>query len=56
MKRMLTLILLTALCQQPGVAEVVVPDWARDSVWYQIYPERFRNGDRSNDLVLFQDC
>lgn len=21
-----------------------VPDWARDAVWYQIFPERFRNG------------
>ncbi len=22
----------------------VVPDWAHDAVWYQIFPERFRNG------------
>ena len=21
-----------------------LPDWARDAVWYQIFPERFRNG------------
>ncbi len=27
----------------------VTPDWARDAVWYQIFPERFRNGDPSND-------
>ena len=20
------------------------PDWARDAIWYQIFPERFRNG------------
>ncbi len=26
-----------------------VPDWAKDAVWYQIFPERFRNGDPSND-------
>ncbi len=26
-----------------------VPDWAKDAVWYQIFPERFRNGDASND-------
>ena len=26
-----------------------VPDWAADAVFYQIFPERFRNGDRSND-------
>ena len=25
------------------------PDWARDAVWYQIFPERFRNGDKGND-------
>ena len=26
-----------------------VPDWAKDAVWYQIFPERFANGDSSND-------
>ncbi len=26
-----------------------VPDWAKDAVFYQIFPERFENGDRSND-------
>ena len=26
-----------------------VPAWAKDAVWYQIFPERFRNGDASND-------
>ena len=25
------------------------PDWARDAIWYQIFVERFRNGDPSND-------
>ena len=25
------------------------PDWAKTAVWYQIFPERFRNGDPSND-------
>lgn len=25
------------------------PDWAKDGVFYQIFPERFRNGDTSND-------
>jgi cyclomaltodextrinase / maltogenic alpha-amylase / neopullulanase len=25
------------------------PDWAKRAVWYQIFPERFRNGDASND-------
>jgi len=26
-----------------------VPDWARDTVYYYIFPERFRNGDKRND-------
>ncbi len=26
-----------------------VPEWAKHAVWYQIFPERFRNGDPSND-------
>lgn len=26
-----------------------VPDWAKHAVWYQIFPERFRNGDPAND-------
>lgn len=25
------------------------PEWARHAIWYQIFPERFRNGDSSND-------
>lgn len=26
-----------------------VPDWAQYAIWYQIFPERFRNGDPHND-------
>ncbi len=29
-----------------------VPEWAKQVVWYQIFPERFRNGDPSNDPKL----
>ena len=25
------------------------PNWAKDVIWYQIFPERFNNGDPSND-------
>ena len=32
-----------------GDSLAAVPDWAADAVWYQIFPERFRNGDPSND-------
>jgi len=26
-----------------------VPGWAKEAIWYQIFVERFRNGDRGND-------
>ena len=26
-------------------------EWQREAVWYQIFPERFRNGDPSNDPI-----
>lgn len=26
-----------------------IPEWAKETVWYQIFPERFANGDPSND-------
>ena len=29
-----------------------VPEWAKRAVWYQIFPERFWNGDPSNDPTL----
>lgn len=32
-----------------GIDQVKVPDWVKDTVWYQIFPERFANGDKSND-------
>lgn len=28
-----------------------VPDWARDVVWYQIFPDRFRDGDANNQPI-----
>ena len=35
---------------QPALSvEQRVPDWAADAIFYQIFPERFRNGDPSND-------
>lgn len=29
-----------------------VPQWAKGIIWYQIFPERFRNGDPHNDPTL----
>ncbi len=40
-----TIAICTTICQ----AQVHVPDWAKKAVWYQIFPERFRNGDSTND-------
>jgi cyclomaltodextrinase / maltogenic alpha-amylase / neopullulanase len=30
-------------------ADFKVPEWAKDAVYYYIFPERFRNGDARND-------
>jgi glycosidase len=55
------LLLTTAACDRNGNREDTpgapqdslssdsVPSWAADAVFYQIFPERFRNGDPSND-------
>lgn len=32
-----------------GRADFVTPDWAKGLVWYQVFPERFRNGNPGND-------
>jgi cyclomaltodextrinase / maltogenic alpha-amylase / neopullulanase len=35
---------------EPAAADLAAaPQWAREAVWYQIFVERFRNGDTSND-------
>ncbi len=34
----------------PMTAELFrTPEWAKHAIWYQIFPERFRNGDPLND-------
>lgn len=33
----------------PAVASLPAPRWAADAIWYQIFVERFRNGDPAND-------
>lgn len=39
--------------------DFVVPAWAKDVVYYYIFPERFRNGDKRNDpkpgVTTYQD-
>jgi len=41
----------TSAMDSPGGIENV-PEWAREAIWYQIFPDRFRNGDRQNDPRL----
>src|SRR4051812_16923857 len=31
------------------VAKLKPNEWPKEVVWYQLFPERFRNGDTSND-------
>ena len=33
----------------PAIPDSSVPAWAADAVWYQIFPERFRNGCPASD-------
>ena len=51
MKPALFLCLLGASAITPCQADPP-PEWAKDAIWYQIFPERFRNGDTSNDPTV----
>ena len=44
-----TMIVCAWLLRSQTSERIVVPEWAKDAVWYQIFPERFRNGDHRND-------
>ena len=50
---LILLLLATACARVPPrdapTANLGVPAWAGDAIWYQIFVERFRNGDPSND-------
>jgi cyclomaltodextrinase len=54
------IITLAALCipmhvssgSDPATQEEFVPQWAKSAIWYQIFPERFRNGDPTNDPTM----
>ncbi|HEU4525629.1 MAG TPA: glycoside hydrolase family 13 protein [Gemmatimonadales bacterium] len=50
----LLMLLLLAGCRttppsDQAAGRLDVPGWAQDVIWYQIFVERFRNGDPSND-------
>ena len=33
-------------------SDETTPEWAKKAIWYQIFVERFRNGDTANDPTL----
>lgn len=41
-----------ATAQHSDTGKEFVPQWAKSAVWYQIFPERFRNGDPNNDPTI----
>ena len=52
MKRILTVFIIGFVAFNSNSAQRKiprVPQWAKCAVWYQIFPERFFNGDKSND-------
>lgn len=51
---LLSLLFLSA-CNNPPESNVnkeFVPQWAKNVVWYQIFPERFRDGDPTNNPTI----
>ncbi|MDH7914003.1 glycoside hydrolase family 13 protein [Winogradskyella sp. SYSU M77433] len=48
-------ILFLSACNNPPESKVnkeFVPQWAKNVVWYQIFPERFRDGDSTNNPTI----
>src|ERR1700728_1791685 len=43
--------MLFSICRAPAATGTASPspEWAAHVIWYQIFPERFRNGDPKND-------
>jgi len=56
--RAVAIVLLLAACVRDTPRErataptLAVPAWAGDAIWYQIFVERFRNGDPANDPTV----
>lgn len=49
-QKLLLFIVLSGFCRAGDVSQP--PDWAADAIWYQIFPERFYNGDTANDPTI----
>jgi glycosidase len=46
-----SILVIAATCNRdsPSSDPGQVPQWAKEAIWYQVFVERFRNGDPSND-------
>ena len=47
----LFLVILTGVLLCSWLPAMAKPKWFADAIWYQVFPERFCNGDRTNDPV-----
>lgn len=45
---------LTLSCDNEQKQSIHTPDWSKGAVWYQIFPERFRNGNQNNDPTILE--
>ena len=45
----LSVLLAVATFAATASGQPAPPDWAADAVWYEVFPERFANGDPAND-------
>jgi len=60
MYKLIPVILIIAACgvnpklqnKENYVNTTANPEWAKDAIWYQIFPERFQNGDPLNDPTI----
>ena len=48
----LGIILLSCVTSSSNKNNTLPPQWSKEAIWYQIYPERFRNGDYGNDPTI----
>lgn len=52
-KKILVIVSITISCIEPFAQKVENPPaWADTAIWYQIFVERFRNGDPNNDPTI----
>jgi cyclomaltodextrinase / maltogenic alpha-amylase / neopullulanase len=50
--RFVICIVCTLFISKTKAQDIIVPEWAKGVLWYQIFPDRFNNGDPTNDPTL----